>query len=130
LCVCVRAPMRVWGGGGGGVCVCVCARARVRACVCACVRACVRMRVCVCACVRAGAMWRSRTITAPWAARYGHTTVVDAAGTIYVIGGTDGGGTFFNDVWVSTDGGARAGLRKRAGRRYSRGYYRGGVLEG
>jgi hypothetical protein len=32
--------------------------------------------------------------------------VVDAAGAIYVIGGYDGT-TYFNDVWVSTDGGAR-----------------------
>ncbi len=41
----------------------------------------------------------------------GHTSVVDAAGAIYVIGGHTtlvyGGGTgYFNaDVWVSTDGG-------------------------
>jgi hypothetical protein len=34
--------------------------------------------------------------------------VVDAAGAIYVIGGF--GGTYLNDVWSSTDGGARAGL--------------------
>jgi hypothetical protein len=32
--------------------------------------------------------------------------VVDAAGAIYVIGGFDGGSTFYNDVLVSTDGGA------------------------
>ena len=31
--------------------------------------------------------------------------MVDAAGAIYVIGGYSG--TFFKDVWVSTDGGAR-----------------------
>ncbi len=41
--------------------------------------------------------------------RYLHTSVIDAAGAIYVIGG--GGGTFLHDVWASTDGGARAGLR-------------------
>jgi hypothetical protein len=46
-------------------------------------------------------------MTAPWAARYWHTSVVDAAGAIYVIGGYGGTGTYFNDVWVSTDGGAR-----------------------
>jgi hypothetical protein len=50
-------------------------------------------------------------MTAPWAARYGHTSVVDAAGAIYVIGGQDGGiwrtGTFYQDVWASTDGGSR-----------------------
>jgi hypothetical protein len=37
--------------------------------------------------------------------------VIDAAGAIYVIGGSDGqvGSfvTYFQDVWVSTDGGAR-----------------------
>ena len=49
--------------------------------------------------------------------------MVDAAGAIYVLGGYDvGTGTYLNDVWASTDGGARAGLR-RGGRP-------GGVLEG
>jgi hypothetical protein len=33
--------------------------------------------------------------------------VVDAAGTIYVIGGIGFNGIVFNDVWASTDGGAR-----------------------
>jgi hypothetical protein len=35
--------------------------------------------------------------------------VVDAAGAIYVIGGYDGidGSTYHQDVWASTDGGAR-----------------------
>jgi hypothetical protein len=33
--------------------------------------------------------------------------VIDAAGAIYVIGGY-GGGTYYNDVFVSTDGGAWA----------------------
>ncbi len=38
--------------------------------------------------------------------------MVDAAGAIYVIGGSYGYtfygvGTVFHDVWVSTDGGAR-----------------------
>jgi hypothetical protein len=33
--------------------------------------------------------------------------VVDAAGAIYVIGGTSGSSTYYKDVWVSTDGGAR-----------------------
>ncbi len=57
----------------------------------------------------AGITWTSRTAKAGWAARYSHTSVIDAAsGAIYVIGGF--GGTGFNDVWVSTDGGARAGL--------------------
>ncbi len=51
-------------------------------------------------------MWRCRTKTAPWAARFGHTTVIDSAGAIYVIGGY-GDYTYYKDVWVSTDGGAR-----------------------
>jgi hypothetical protein len=52
-------------------------------------------------------------MTAPWAARNDHSSVVDArTRAIYVIGGTNGGGftTGFNDVWASTDGGAQAGL--------------------
>jgi hypothetical protein len=48
--------------------------------------------------------WTSRTTDALWAARAGHKTVIDAAGAIYVIGGTGGAG--YRDVWVSTDGGA------------------------
>ena len=52
----------------------------------------------------AGVTWTSRTTSAPWAARNGHTSVIDAAGAIYVIGGT--GDTYYHDVWVSTDGGA------------------------
>ncbi len=57
--------------------------------------------------------------------------MIDAAGAIYVIGGRSWAGSYFNDVWVSTDGGARAGLGQRCGRGvlsgYSRGYY--GVLQ-
>jgi hypothetical protein len=53
----------------------------------------------------AGVTWTNRTTSAPWAARAGHTAVIDAAGAIYVIGGL-GLGTDFNDVWVSADGGA------------------------
>ncbi len=33
--------------------------------------------------------------------------MIDAAGAIYVIGGNSGDGTRYNDVWASTDGGAR-----------------------
>ncbi len=51
----------------------------------------------------AGVTWTSRTTSAPWAARLWHTSVIDAAGAIYVIGGYDGG---LQDVWASTDGGA------------------------
>ena len=50
--------------------------------------------------------WRLVNANAPWAARRGHTSVVDAAGAIYVIGGSGAGTTSFQDVWVSTDGGA------------------------
>ena len=50
--------------------------------------------------------------------------MVDAAGAIYVIGGY--GTTHFNDVWASTDGGARAGL----GRGGTLGGYTGWVLRG
>ncbi len=56
----------------------------------------------------AGVTWISRTTSAEWAARYGHTSVIDAAGAIYVIGGWSGaGGNRYNDVWASTDGGVR-----------------------
>jgi hypothetical protein len=53
----------------------------------------------------AGATWTSRTMSTPWAGRSGHTSVVDAAGTIYVIGGVYGR-TYLNDVLKSADGGA------------------------
>ncbi len=53
----------------------------------------------------AGVNWTSRTANAEWAARAYHTSVVDAAGAIYVIGGI-GGDFVYNDVWASTDGGA------------------------
>jgi hypothetical protein len=36
--------------------------------------------------------------------------VIDAAGAIYVIGGY--GTTYYRDVWVSTDGGARPDSRR------------------
>ncbi len=55
----------------------------------------------------AGRTFTSRTTSAPWAARESHTSVVDAAGAIYVIGGRSSGRTYYKDVWASTDGGAR-----------------------
>ncbi len=58
----------------------------------------------------AGVTWTNRTTSAPWAARFSHTSVIDAAGAIYVIGGHGSSG--LSDVWVSTDGGAG---RTRAG---------------
>ncbi len=63
----------------------------------------------------AGVTWTSRTLKAEWAARYAHTSVIDAAGAIYVIGGGGTCGTAFGDVWVSTDGGARAGFGQGGG---------------
>ena len=60
----------------------------------------------------AGVTFTSRTTSAPWAARWHHESVIDAAGAIYVIGGA--GTTYYKDVWVSTDGGAdrtRGGAR-------------------
>jgi hypothetical protein len=58
----------------------------------------------------AGRTFSNRTLKAEWAARYHPTSVIDAvSGAIYVIGG-GGGTTDFNDVWASTDGGARTGL--------------------
>jgi hypothetical protein len=63
----------------------------------------------------AGVTWALVIAKAPWAAREGHSSVIDAAGAIYVIGGWNYP-TFYQDVWKSTDGGAD---RTRAG--YSRG---------
>ncbi len=93
---------------------------------------------CLFVCVRssaAGATWRLVTASAPWAARSAHTTVIDAAGAIYVIGGYNYASTpstNFNDVWVSADGGAdRTPAGTGVGRRYSLvlpGYF--GVLRG
>ncbi len=68
--------------------------------------------------------------------------MVDAAGAIYVIGGYDGT-TYYKEVWVSTDGGARPDSVGGGGRRVHqvgttgvlRGYSSGsrgttGVLQG
>jgi hypothetical protein len=69
-------------------------------------------------------------MTAPWAGRAHHTSVIDAAGAIYVIGGHDSS-TYLNDVWVSTDGGVRPHSRgdgrwvlEGVLQGYYRGYYR------
>ena len=69
------------------------------------------MGVCVVLCHRwvaraaAGVSWTSRTTSAPWAARALHTSVIDAAGAIYIIGGQGSTGAL-KDVYVSADGGA------------------------
>ncbi len=54
----------------------------------------------------AGITWTSRTLKAQWAGRNSHTSVIDAFGAIYVIGGYGSTG-YLKDVWVSTDRGAR-----------------------
>ncbi len=54
----------------------------------------------------AGATWTCRTSNAPWGGRDGHTSVIDAAGALYVLGGYGGYGYYYQDVWVSTAGGA------------------------
>jgi hypothetical protein len=90
----------------------------------------------------AGATWRL-VVSAPWNAREWHTSVINAAGHLFVIGGKSTG-VNLRDVYVSTDAGAwpdlvrggRVGtgwaLRGTRGgtRGYSRGYSRGtqGVL--
>ncbi len=51
----------------------------------------------------AGATWTCLLAHAPWAARAFHTTVIDAAGNIYLMGGGSGAAnnpTIYNDVWV------------------------------
>jgi hypothetical protein len=75
----------------------------------------------------AGVTWTSRTAKAEWAGRRYHTSVVDAAGAIYVIGGgTDFSGTHFHDVYASTDGGARLDYVKGVwSGEYTRGYSSG-----
>ncbi len=82
--------------------------------------------------VHAGVTWTCRTAGAPWAVRFRHTSVVDAvSGAIYVIGGY-GTGTNYQDVWASTDGGARPDS-VRVGTRGGTGWVlrdTAGVLEG
>jgi hypothetical protein len=61
--------------------------------------------------VAAGATWTRVVHDAPWAARDRHTTVIDAVGNFYLIGGVGGAclgpcETLYQDVWLSTDKGA------------------------
>ncbi|CAJ1396527.1 unnamed protein product [Effrenium voratum] len=54
------------------------------------------------------AQWVRVTNNAPWTARYGHTTLVDADDVIYLLGGffaekETGRVQCFNDVWSSAD---------------------------
>jgi hypothetical protein len=55
--------------------------------------------------VAAGVSWGPVTSSAPWGIRKLHSTAIDAAGNIYLIGGLVGA-TYYNDVWESTDRGA------------------------
>ncbi len=137
VCVCVcaraRAPCRCAGTlvagavGTGGIysSAATVGRPRVQFAFCA---------ICWSRALAAGSTFTSRTTSAQWAARLGHTSVVDAAGAIYVIGGSSGVrlgciscisciscitagqcqpaqctpdySNFYRDVWVSTDRGA------------------------
>ncbi len=59
----------------------------------------------------AGGTWTCLLANTPWPARYGHTTVIDAAGTIYLMGGAIARGgqvNLYNDVWVGTNNGANS----------------------
>ncbi len=70
----------------------------------------------------AGVNWTSRTANAPWGPRAFHTSVVDAAGAINVLGGHSANALYYySDVYASTDGGARPD---------SVGGWVGGVLKG
>ena len=57
-----------------------------------------------------GVTWTRVIASAPWGGRAGPTTAIDAAGAIYVLGGRSGDSfynlTYYDDVWVSSDGGA------------------------
>ncbi len=158
VCVCLGCVfVWVWVFRVTGLSVCVRVRARVLGFVCVCARAlacaprrCARTlvarrrlavliaRPATRAAARAivgsralsaGAMWRCRTTSAPWAGREGHTSVTDAAGAIYVIGGYSlTSGISYADVWVSTDGGAKPDLV--SGCRWGTGWVLRGVLRG
>jgi hypothetical protein len=80
----------------------------------------------------AGVTWTSRTAEAEWAARAYHTSVIDAAGAIYVIGGRGNGAVVNRDVWVSTDGGGADRTRAHGGQGVLGGYDGGtkGLLQG
>jgi hypothetical protein len=111
VCRCARAPRRLCGRCGGtagtGSINSSAGGAGGRACVGAIGR--------VSHVLAAGRTFTNRTLAAPWGDRASHTSVFGViSGAIYVIGGNDGQKRY-QDVWVSTDGGARAGLRRGSG---------------
>ena len=54
----------------------------------------------------AGATWAPIANYTSWLAKLSHTSIFDATGNIYVLGGGNGvTGAPYNDVWRSTDGG-------------------------
>ena len=53
-----------------------------------------------------GATWTEQTASAGWTARYELSSVAMPDGSIVMMGGSDGVGTNYNDVWRSTDNGA------------------------
>ena len=54
-----------------------------------------------------GVTWIQRTASAPWAVRMGHSAIVGPTGTLlYIMAGNTPSGTYYNDVWVSSDYGA------------------------
>ena len=68
---------------------------------------------------------------ASWAGRCGHTTVIDAAGNIYLMGGLKAGpgDGYFNDVWVGTNKGANRTQGYSAGTQEVLTGYTGGTQE-
>ncbi len=76
----------------------------------------------------AGITWTNPTPSAPWGSRVEHTSVIDAAGAIYVLGGysyMNRTETFYHDVWQSTDRGADRTRARNGCVEYPRGYQGG-----
>ncbi len=53
-----------------------------------------------------GATWALETVNPGWMARAGQSAVLMPDGSLVLMGGYTSGGTYNNDVWLSTDGGA------------------------
>jgi len=52
-----------------------------------------------------GTTWKEQVPSASWSARETHSTVIDAEGNFYLLGGLNFDGSNLNDVWKSTDKG-------------------------